>query len=219
MHGRSFAGKWCILTLCLFILGTASFANSATVTTDTTDYPPGGLVTITGAGFSSGEQVMVQVTHADGSPSTGLGHDPWYVSAGSGGGFVTYWIVPYDDNLGEQLLVTATGQSSTLVATATFWDNIQINLDQLQNGTLSVTPEWANGNIDPAKYTQLLAQAYNAIKSANPNVAVISGALAVKLPGADNWQTFPAGATFTVEANQRFDLRVVADTAYLCKYE
>ncbi|MCD4684587.1 MAG: SH3 domain-containing protein [Anaerolineae bacterium] len=36
--------------------------------------------------------------------------------------------------------------------------------------------EWANGHIDPARYTQLLAQSYNAIKSANPNVAVISGA-------------------------------------------
>lgn len=36
--------------------------------------------------------------------------------------------------------------------------------------------EWPNGQIDPARYTQLLAQAYNAIKGANPNVAVISGA-------------------------------------------
>jgi hypothetical protein len=42
----------------------------------------------------------------------------------------------------------------------------------------NIDREWANGNIDPARYTQLLAQAYNAIKGANPNVAVISGALA-----------------------------------------
>jgi uncharacterized protein YraI len=39
----------------------------------------------------------------------------------------------------------------------------------------NIDREWANGHIDPASYTQLLALAYNAIKSANPNVAVISG--------------------------------------------
>ncbi len=40
----------------------------------------------------------------------------------------------------------------------------------------NIDREWANGHIDPASYTQLLALAYNAIKSTNPNVAVISGA-------------------------------------------
>ncbi|MBP8973959.1 MAG: SH3 domain-containing protein [Anaerolineae bacterium] len=40
----------------------------------------------------------------------------------------------------------------------------------------NIDREWANGHIDPASYTQLLALAYNAIKSANPNIAVISGA-------------------------------------------
>lgn len=36
--------------------------------------------------------------------------------------------------------------------------------------------EWAHGSIDPNSYTRLLAMAYNAIKGANANVAVISGA-------------------------------------------
>lgn len=40
----------------------------------------------------------------------------------------------------------------------------------------NIDREWAHGHIDPASYTQMLALAYNAIKSANPNVAVISGA-------------------------------------------
>ncbi len=40
----------------------------------------------------------------------------------------------------------------------------------------NIDREWPNGGIDPGRYTQLLAQAYNAIKSANPSVAVISGA-------------------------------------------
>ncbi len=50
-------------------------------------------------------------------------------------------------------------------------------------------------------------------------VTVISGELVVKLPGADDWQAFGDGETFTVEADQRFDLKVAQDTAYLCKYE
>lgn len=40
----------------------------------------------------------------------------------------------------------------------------------------NIDREWPAGSIDPARYTQLLAQAYNAIKSANPNTIVISGA-------------------------------------------
>ena len=47
---------------------------------------------------------------------------------------------------------------------------------------------------------------------------VISGALTVKLPGSDAWQTFNAGETFTVEANQSFDLKVAVETAYFCTY-
>jgi uncharacterized protein YraI len=41
---------------------------------------------------------------------------------------------------------------------------------------MNIDREWPTGRIDPNLYTQLLAQAYNAIKSANANVAVISGA-------------------------------------------
>jgi len=36
--------------------------------------------------------------------------------------------------------------------------------------------EWPNGQINGANYTQMLASAYNAIKAANPNTLVISGA-------------------------------------------
>jgi uncharacterized protein YraI len=41
---------------------------------------------------------------------------------------------------------------------------------------MNIDREWPTGQINPARYTELLAKAYNAIKSANPNVAVISGA-------------------------------------------
>jgi hypothetical protein len=42
----------------------------------------------------------------------------------------------------------------------------------------NIDREWPSGSIDPGRYTQMLAQAYNAIKSVNPNTLVISGALA-----------------------------------------
>jgi uncharacterized protein YaiE (UPF0345 family) len=47
---------------------------------------------------------------------------------------------------------------------------------------------------------------------------VVSGALTVKLPGADDWETFTAGSRFEVPGDSRFQLRVAVDTAYLCEY-
>lgn len=50
-------------------------------------------------------------------------------------------------------------------------------------------------------------------------MTVISGALTVKLPGSEDWQTFNAGEHFNVGANEKFELRVVQESAYLCTYE
>ena len=50
-------------------------------------------------------------------------------------------------------------------------------------------------------------------------MTVVSGALTVRLPGADVWQTFGEGQSFEVAANEKFDLKVPVDTAYLCKYD
>ena len=47
---------------------------------------------------------------------------------------------------------------------------------------------------------------------------VVSGALTVKLPDSDNWETFSAGSQFNVPANAKFQLKVAVDTAYLCEY-
>jgi uncharacterized protein YaiE (UPF0345 family) len=54
--------------------------------------------------------------------------------------------------------------------------------------------------------------------SKHETITVVSGSLKVKLPGASEWQTFSAGASFEVAANQVFDLEVAQDTAYLCTY-
>lgn len=49
-------------------------------------------------------------------------------------------------------------------------------------------------------------------------MSIISGKLVVKLPGSDDWQTFVAGNSFIVAANQKFKLQVPEETAYLCLY-
>ena len=49
-------------------------------------------------------------------------------------------------------------------------------------------------------------------------MTVVSGALTVKLPDASDWQTFKEGQIFTVAANQKFQVKVEVETAYLCTY-
>jgi uncharacterized protein YaiE (UPF0345 family) len=47
---------------------------------------------------------------------------------------------------------------------------------------------------------------------------VISGALEVKFPESDEYETFAAGTQFNLPANIKFQLKVAVDTAYLCEY-
>lgn len=47
---------------------------------------------------------------------------------------------------------------------------------------------------------------------------VVSGALTVKLPGSESWESFAGGSKFVVPANSKFQLKVSEDTAYLCEY-
>jgi uncharacterized protein YaiE (UPF0345 family) len=49
-------------------------------------------------------------------------------------------------------------------------------------------------------------------------MTVISGKLTVKLPGSEKWKDYKAGKSFRVEANQKFQLKVAAEAAYLCLY-
>ncbi len=49
-------------------------------------------------------------------------------------------------------------------------------------------------------------------------MTVVSGALTVKLPDNEEWQTFNAGQVFTVEAHKKFQVNVEVESAYLCLY-
>ncbi len=95
--------------------------STATVTTDQSDYPPGGTVYITGAGFQPNETVTNQVLHADpnvpNDDATSPAHQPWTVTADADGNFSTTWDVPLaEDEAGATLQLTATGQTSGLTA-------------------------------------------------------------------------------------------------------
>lgn len=54
--------------------------------------------------------------------------------------------------------------------------------------------------------------------SKHETMSVTSGALTVLLPNSSEWQTFNAGECFEVAADQKFQVKVEVETAYLCLY-
>ncbi|MEV4561768.1 pyrimidine/purine nucleoside phosphorylase [Kitasatospora sp. NPDC049285] len=70
----------------------------------------------------------------------------------------------------------------------------------------------------PATIGVMAPGSYEFGTAAPETMHVVSGALTVKLPGADDWETFAAGSHFEVPGDSRFQLQVAVDTAYLCEY-
>lgn len=50
------------------------------------------------------------------------------------------------------------------------------------------------------------------------DMTVTSGKLTVLLPDSKDWKDYGSGETFTVQANQKFKLKVEQETSYLCLY-
>jgi len=50
-------------------------------------------------------------------------------------------------------------------------------------------------------------------------MTIISGELSVLLPACSDWKNYLNGETFIVEANVKFKVKALADTAYLCIYK
>jgi uncharacterized protein YaiE (UPF0345 family) len=71
----------------------------------------------------------------------------------------------------------------------------------------------------PATVGVMAAGEYEFGTSQHEVLSIISGELSVLLPGQTEWQTFSQGQQFEVAANQKFQLKVLRDTAYLCTYE
>jgi purine/pyrimidine-nucleoside phosphorylase len=71
----------------------------------------------------------------------------------------------------------------------------------------------------PATVGVMVAGEYEFGTSQKEVMTVVSGAIDTLLPGAAEWQTFAQGESFSIEANQKFQVKVAGDTAYFCTYE
>jgi purine/pyrimidine-nucleoside phosphorylase len=70
----------------------------------------------------------------------------------------------------------------------------------------------------PATVGVMVAGEYEFGTDCKEIMTVISGTLEIQQPGEAAWQTYLDGQTFEVEANIRFKVKALSDTAYLCKY-
>lgn len=71
----------------------------------------------------------------------------------------------------------------------------------------------------PATVGVMAAGEYEFDTSKKETMTVVSGEMTVKLPGSEDWNTYKAGDSFIVPANEVFQLKIPADVAYLCTYE
>jgi uncharacterized protein YaiE (UPF0345 family) len=49
-------------------------------------------------------------------------------------------------------------------------------------------------------------------------MTVVSGELSIKLDGASEWKSYPAGTSFEVAGKSGFDVRAAVPAAYLCEF-
>ncbi|WP_166637240.1 HYR domain-containing protein, partial [Algoriphagus boseongensis] len=116
-------GKTLFLTLTILLsaIGIGEAFGQATVTTDKLDYSPGEYVTITGSGWKPGETIVL---HFDEEPKLAtclLSHD-LTATADASGNFSNSQFLVKENHLGVTFTLTATGQTSGLIATTVFTD-------------------------------------------------------------------------------------------------
>ncbi|TLS67001.1 pyrimidine/purine nucleoside phosphorylase [Mariprofundus erugo] len=80
----------------------------------------------------------------------------------------------------------------------------------------SIAFETADG---PATVGVMAEGEYEFGTSTKEIMSVTSGTLEVKLPGSDSWVVYAAGSEFVVEKDQRFGVRSIGQSAYLCLYK
>jgi len=55
--------------------------------------------------------------------------------------------------------------------------------------------------------------------STHETMIVIEGELIARLPNQTEWKSFKAGTSFEVEANEKFRVKSVGQSSYLCRYK
>jgi uncharacterized protein YaiE (UPF0345 family) len=71
----------------------------------------------------------------------------------------------------------------------------------------------------PATVGAMAVSEYEFGTSQKEIMTVTSGRLKIKLPGTDEWREFQKNETFTVEANQKFQVKVEEESSYICYYK
>ena len=71
----------------------------------------------------------------------------------------------------------------------------------------------------PATVGVMAAGEYEFGTSTVEIMSVVSGKLTVQLPGETEWKECAAGDSFTVDKDQKFQVKVAEQTAYLCLYK
>lgn len=87
-------------------------------------------------------------------------------------------------NKGFKILLSVLGEPSHIAGGAHYADYARFVGELARYGAdgievwneMNIDREWPTGEIDPAKYTELLRQAYTSIKANNPGTLVVSGA-------------------------------------------
>ncbi|MBI1756469.1 MAG: Ig-like domain repeat protein [Fimbriimonas ginsengisoli] len=113
---RSYIAMLAVTTMVAALIGVSTPAwasgrrDGPTVATDKTDYAPGDVAQITGAGWYPNQPVTLQVVHIDGTAEGGAGHEPWIVTADEAGNLAATWLVSPDDSIGSSFKLTANSQ-------------------------------------------------------------------------------------------------------------
>ncbi|GAL60786.1 pyrimidine/purine nucleoside phosphorylase [Algibacter lectus] len=89
------------------------------------------------------------------------------------------------------------------------------------------TNEYFDGNVKSIGYKSatgkstigvMEAGTYEFGTSEHETMTVIEGEMTVKLPNSKEWVTYKAGEAYTIDANQKFQVKVSEQTSYLCQY-
>ena len=90
------------------------------------------------------------------------------------------------------------------------------------------TNEYFEGNVKSLGYTTATGKstvgvmesgAYEFGTSTHEKMIVVEGEMTVKLPNSSEWKTYKAGESYEIDANEKFQVKVTEQTAYLCQYK
>ncbi|GAA4235120.1 pyrimidine/purine nucleoside phosphorylase [Postechiella marina] len=90
------------------------------------------------------------------------------------------------------------------------------------------TNEYFDGNVKSLGYKSangnstvgvMEAGEYEFGTSTHETMIVVEGEMTVKLPNTTDWKTYKAGEAYEIDANQKFQVKVTEQTAYLCQYK